>query len=637
MVSLRSLLLSIATVAPEVVSSISQVRSDYVLKETHHIPRGWRRGDRAPEHYLLDLNIGVKQANFSELERHLYEVSHPSHHRYGQHLTADEVNELVRPTDEALNLIEEWLLHHGIQEFSHSPARDWIHVSLPIDKAERLLNTEYYSYTHEDGTHLIRTPQWSLPSHLHSHIDTIQPTTSFFRTNPLRVQYVELMPWVSEDFTTSTDDNISKFCDINSVTPQCFMHLYGTEGYVPKALDNNSIAFNNFLGEVPIRPDTEMFLTKYRSDAVSGASLFPQISIANGPAQDGPLTAVQIKNQTSKEANLDIQTLLGIAWPINITSYSTGGSPTYIPDLRTPNNTNEPYLDWLNFMLNQTSLPRVISTSYGDDEQTVPKSYAIRVCNSLAQLGARGVSLLFASGDAGVGTNGTCISNDGKNTTMFVPSFPASCPYVTAVGATHQFKPEVAAFRPGEVDKNGVFQQLYASGGGFSNYFTRPSYQNAVVQDYITALQGKYDGLYNKSGRAYPDIAAQGQNFAFVWNGTFGAISGTSAATPLMSGIIALINDVLLSTGQPTLGFLNPWIYAQGFQGFTDVTNGSAAGCQVDGFPATEGWDPVTGFGTPNFPVLRQMVTGSASRSRKIPKIFSLLARFGRQTVFGSR
>jgi len=59
------------------------------------------------------------------------------------------------------------------------------------------------------------------------------------------------------------------------------------------------------------------------------------------------------------------------------------------------NDTNEPYLDWLNFILNQTSIPQTITTSYGDDEQSVPNDYADSVCNGFAQLGARGVSILF--------------------------------------------------------------------------------------------------------------------------------------------------------------------------------------------------------------------------------------------------
>jgi tripeptidyl-peptidase I len=106
--------------------------------------------------------------------------------------------------------------------------------------------------------------------------------------------------------------------------------------------------------------------------------------------------------------------------------FSTGGSPPYIPDANTPANYNEPYLDWLNYILNQTSIPQTISTSYGDDEQTVPFDYAVSVCNAFAQLGARGSSVLFSSGDSGVG-GPKCTSNDGTNRTEFLPNFPASC------------------------------------------------------------------------------------------------------------------------------------------------------------------------------------------------------------------
>jgi tripeptidyl-peptidase-1 len=78
-----------------------------------------------------------------------------------------------------------------------------------------------------------------------------------------------------------------------------------------------------------------------------------------------------------------------------------------------------------------------------------------------------------------------------------------------------------------------------------------------------------------------------------------------------MSGIIALVNDDLLSHGKPPLGFLNPWLYSRGYKGFMDITSGSAAGCGVDGFNATTGWDPVTGFGTPIFPLLTELAKKS--------------------------
>ena len=139
----------------------------------------------------------------------------------------------------------------------------------------------------------------------------------------------------------------------------------------------------------------------------------------------------------------------------------------------------------------------------------------------------------------------------------------------------------------------------YASGGGFSNYFKRPSYQDKIVDTYVTNLGYLFEGLYNPHGRGYPDISAQSQSVNVVWNGVIGQLDGTSASTPTVAGILTLVNDALLAAGKPVLGFLNPCLYQRLHKAFTDVTNGSALGCDSVGFPAQVGWDAVTGFGTP--------------------------------------
>ena len=195
-----------------------------------------------------------------------------------------------------------------------------------------------------------------------------------------------------------------------------------------------------------------------------------------------------------------------MTFPQPVYSYSTGGSPPFVPDINSPTDTNEPYLTWVNYVISQQDIPQVISSSYGDDEQTVPKSYADRVCQQFAQLGARGISLLVSSGDGGLGgqDNSACFTNDGKNTSTFLPEFPASCPYVTTVGATEQFEPEVAAYRYPGIGPDNNTHGFYASGSGFSYYYDRPSYQDKVVPAYVSALGGLYDGLYNKSKSHIP-------------------------------------------------------------------------------------------------------------------------------------
>jgi tripeptidyl-peptidase I len=470
--------------------------------------------------------------------------------------------------------------------------------------AERLLNTSYSVYRHtDDGTELVRTPVWSLPAYLHEHVSTIQPTNNWIRAKPKMPKSTLKVPSLKaiEDTQVAADtipytEAVAEACDPKLVTPNCLRTFYGTFNYTPKATKREFISLNDFLGELNNRSDAAIYLSKFRPDALVGAQDFKQVSIAGGTLQQTPDNITQLQDRTGIEGNLDVQTMLGIAWPVPLTAYSTGGlNPDFIPDAFTPTDTDEPYLTWVQYMLSlsKDQLPTTVSTSYGDDEQTVAKSYATTVCQQFAQLGARGVSLLFASGDEGVGADGSCYTNDGKNTSTFLPAFPAGCPYVTTVGATYQFNPEVAAYDP-------RFSTPFTSGGGFSNYFDQPDYQKQAVEQYLKNNNyfPQYKNLYNPAGRAYPDIAAQGVNFSTVWNGSVIPVDGTSAATPAAAAIIGLVNDALLAAGKPVLGFLNPWLYQNGFKAFNDILSGSSAGCDSPGFPAQKGWDAVTGFGS---------------------------------------
>ncbi|KAH9038462.1 subtilisin-like protein [Lactarius pseudohatsudake] len=221
--------------------------------------------------------------------------------------------------------------------------------------------------------------------------------------------------------------------------------------------------------------------------------------------------------------------------------------------------------------------------SDSNEEHFTPRDYAIYVCNQFARLGVRGVSVPQSSGNDGIG-KGTCLRDDG--TVRFGPTFPGTCPYVTVVGRTTDYEPEVAA----------VF-----SGGGFSDYFERPPYQEEAVSTLLHDLGNRYQGLYNASGRGIPDIAAQAVGARIFLNGNEREESGTSLATPVVAGIIPLLNDWLISTGQDPLDFLNPCLYGRGLAALNDITEGSNLGCGTDGFSAIAGWDPVTGLGTPNF------------------------------------
>ena len=135
------------------------------VKESIVHPRGWLRGDPAPVDHILELKIALPQTNFLLLEQQLYEISDPSHERYGKHLSKQQVEELIAPPHDSIVLVDEWLTSHGINETWRSPAKDWITVRIPIYLAERLLNTVNYSI--DDLTSVFRLLLLDL-SHLDS-------------------------------------------------------------------------------------------------------------------------------------------------------------------------------------------------------------------------------------------------------------------------------------------------------------------------------------------------------------------------------------------------------------------------------------------------------------------------------------
>ncbi|KAF8239071.1 subtilisin-like protein [Tricholoma matsutake] len=571
------------------------------VKETIIPPIGWVKYSVPPPDHTIVLRIGLPQPNFHVLEKHLYEVSDPDHERYGAHLSKDEVEALVAPHQESVDLVNEWLQSYGIGENDvvRSPAKDWVTLKIPVILVEKMLDTKYYVWKHSDSDEsIVRTTNYSLPSNLHEHVEVIQPTTVFGRLKGAKSTivwsddqqvYPDLgnVPFIVDPVSGLT---VNASCN-TTITISCLQQLYNFVGFQPSSL-GNSIGITGYLGQYANLQDLQSFYADQRPDALG--SSYGYFSI-NGGLNDQNLSLAGI------EANLDVQFAFGLSHPIPATFYSTGGSPPFKPDVLSPNNTNEPYQEWLDFVLSNLTTPLTISTSYGDDEQTVPESYARRVCAGFAQLGARGVSLMFSSGDGGVGDNDPnpatqrCFSNDGTNTTRFIPSFPASCPYVTAVGGTANV-PEVAVSR-------------FFSGGGFSNYFPRPLYQAQAVSTYLNALpNGTYNGLYNPYGRGYPDVAAQSDRFRIFWSGKPILIGGTSASSPTFAGVVALLNDVRLSNKLPPLGFLNPLLYSKGVTGFNDITVGHNSGCGTTGFNATKGWDPVTGLGSPDFGKLKDLL-----------------------------
>lgn len=183
---------------------------------------------------LLTLRFSLRPSNFDQLLSHLSETSDPYHERYGNHLSKEQVDELLQPTEETVNEVKEWLNWHGIKENDISPGSDrWINLRIPVSVAETLLNTTYsiYAHTSDVSNQILRTLEYSLPRHLHAHINLVSPTTYFGNTRGMKktsfLQPVRL--------DSSTSDDASNSCN-TVITPACLKDLYNVLSFCSLSL-----------------------------------------------------------------------------------------------------------------------------------------------------------------------------------------------------------------------------------------------------------------------------------------------------------------------------------------------------------------------------------------------------------------
>lgn len=530
------------------------------------VPQGFvNQGPAAPD-TVLHMRIALTQSDSAGLEDALMAVSTPGSASFGQHLSKEEVEAFVSPSQDTTDAVRTFLEQSGIQATEITPAGDWLGFQLTVGEANQLFESNFNVFKHaESGRENIVTMAYSVPADLSEHVRLVHPTISFNSAFPkLPLITTPLVNPISQ--ASSSSDVTPPASCTNVTTPACLQNLYNIPTAAAKSSSNN-LGVAGFIEEFANKQDLSLFLKTLRPD-INPATTFHLETLDNG-------TNSQVLADAGFEASLDIQYTVGIATGVPVT-FISAGEQNFDSDL-------DGFLDMIRFLQFQISPPQVLTTSYGQDEDEVSPALAESLCNAYAQLGARGVSILFSSGDGGVGGGG-----QGLECTTFEPAFPSGCPFMTSVGATTDI-PETSAF---------------FSSGGFSNVFARPAYQAQAVAAYLKRLGTTNAGLFNTTGRAFPDVAAQGTDFeVFVGQQPF-LISGTSCSSPLFAAMVSLVNAELLSAGKRPLGFLNPFLYGAAAGAFSDITTGSNPGCGTNGFPALEGWDPVTGLGTPNFSAL---------------------------------
>jgi subtilase family serine protease len=242
------------------------------------------------------------------------------------------------------------------------------------------------------------------------------------------------------------------------------------------------------------------------------------------------------------------------------------------------------------------TLPNQISCSWAVSGDTSMQS-------GLIQLALQGQTFLYAVGDSGAYQNGVNSGTQGD----FV--------YMTAVGGTRLFMNGAGVSWSNEIvwdDPPGSNYQYFASTGGVLTAVPIPSYQQAVS---MAANQG------STQYRNVPDVALVARDIAIIYTSTnssgnytvtstYSDWVGTSAASPLFAGLVALANQQAAQQNHPTVGFLNPAIYEIAGSSayascFHDITSGNNAWYNTNNgtsslnlYPAVAGYDLCTGWGT---------------------------------------
>jgi subtilase family serine protease len=446
-------------------------------------------------------------------------------------------------------------------------------------------------------------------------------------------------PTVAEwqQMTTSTTPPSEAQCESvgrRCFTPQAIQSAYDLGSLYTQGLDGSgmTIAIVDSYGSDTITHDLHVFDQAFGLQPMcgeegvtcaSGMPTFSQLHIQGSPATKAPPSTAKSAGQENKsawalEVSLDVETSHAIAPMANILLVTTPTAETLgvqgFPDMM---NAEQYVVDH--------HLANVISQSFASAEDAFGSSQSLQnLRHAFVSAAQNGITVLGSSGD-----NGTAnaqkqpVGQGGSTIEQPTVEWPASDPLVTGVGGTYLCTDPTAgtndprtitAGPPAKCQANPSQSEVgwTFSGGGFSHVFSKPAYQDTLPagSTAIDSMRGVPDvGLQASAGSGalvFISLPPDGQSGLKCGSSPCSTgwfdIGGTSLSCPQWAGIVA-IADQLNGSG---LGLINPALYkvASGpnyASDFFDVTTGNnTTDPNVAGYPATTGWDPITGLGTPD-------------------------------------
>jgi subtilase family serine protease len=545
-------------------------------------------------------------------------VSDPHSPSYGNYLTPAQFRRQFAPPQAQVGAVQSWLRSQGFS-IDYTPTNNhYVAAEGTVAQAQAAFGTSFGIYNVNGKT--VRSPMndVSIPGSLATivtgviglddsavfvqtdHIRDAPPSGGFRNAPPLSAYWAELLSQYAypAGFTDITNPATVSW-SVKGYTPAQIKGAYGISNAYDGA--GQTVAIIDAYASPTILQDVNQWSKNRGLPTMSPSQL---VQVVPPGVYRRPQNPAQDPQGWYGEETLDVEAVHGMAPAAKIVFV---GAPNNYQDLDAA----------MNHVVDQ-HLAQIVTNSYGFPTELLPPGYIKPFEDTLIQAAIEGIGVYFSSGDYG---------DETINFGFATPDWPASSPWVTAVGGTSlgigQTNDRVLETGWGTANYNcntttfvcNRTGWLYGSGGGVSRLFAKPWYQSGL----------------SVSGRAVPDVAALGDPQTGLLVGqtqTFPdgvyydeyRIGGTSLSSPIFAGLMALADQ---KAGHPH-GFANPLFYSKP-GAFYDVTSIKTAVARrnfnnnVDASAGTSdrlrtfddysgsptqhtnpGWDNVTGLGTPS-------------------------------------
>lgn len=529
------------------------------------------RGPVAASMVLHNMSVflQVGDARRGDLEHFVASQQDPGSQNYHRWLTPEQYAERFGAPDAAVAKVAAWLQSQGMTNVRAARGRMFVSFSGSAGSVASAFQTEIHEFDVRGVRHYASVVQPSVPAELKDAVVDVTGLHDFTPTPQIARSPQPVAAGMSPG--------------LNLLGPGDLATIYGMKSLYSRGITGKGVTVA-VLGQTPIGlSDYQAYRQLFGLPANDFQTLQAPGSTtgSNNPAD-------------AEEATLDVE-IIGGAAPDATVLYVWGSS-----------------VDWaLQWAIDDVTA-QVISESYAGCEGPGDDFY-----QTLAlQANAEGITWVTGTGDSGAA--GCDVMGSSAASGGYFAEAPASAPSVTAIGGTGFASGNAGQYWGTSSQQGGTTalsyipetgwssaQAVLGGGGGLSSIFGKPGYQS----DFYTS---------NTSQRMVPDVSFAASPvsspYAMILNGSEIAIGGTSAATPLFGGIVALVNNYLVSNGSmsaPGLGNINPTLYRLNEtapSAFHDVLTGSndvpcAAG-SLDcaggtiGYPAQAGYDLATGLGS---------------------------------------